>query len=147
MYITPYWAPTKVRNVRLQPITATTYASNSSYFFHSSLLFLLLQKKIILPSSIAQRLRTGCETRHSTVRGIKTRPHCKLLILNSGYVPPYYKVTSRKYFSLILITVLISNTRTQLVSRKSSFIISVHVASWRGPTREPIANPIKLKTY
>jgi hypothetical protein len=39
MYITPYWAPTKVRNVRLQPITATTYASNSSYFFHSSLLF------------------------------------------------------------------------------------------------------------
>jgi hypothetical protein len=39
MYITPYWAPTKVRNVRLQPITATSYVSNSSYFFHSSLLF------------------------------------------------------------------------------------------------------------
>jgi hypothetical protein len=39
MYITPYWAPTKVRNVRLQPLTATTYSSNSNYFFHSSLLF------------------------------------------------------------------------------------------------------------
>jgi hypothetical protein len=39
MYITPYWAPSKVRNVRLQPITATSYVSNSSYFFHSSLLF------------------------------------------------------------------------------------------------------------
>jgi hypothetical protein len=39
MYITPYWAPTKVRNVRLQPLTATTYWSNSNYFFHSSLLF------------------------------------------------------------------------------------------------------------
>jgi hypothetical protein len=39
MYITNYWAPSKVRNVRLQPITATTYVSNSTYFFHSSLLF------------------------------------------------------------------------------------------------------------
>jgi hypothetical protein len=39
MYITNYWAPSKVRNVRLQPITATTYVSNSSYFFTSSLLF------------------------------------------------------------------------------------------------------------
>jgi hypothetical protein len=39
MYITPYWAPSKVRNVRLQPISATSYVSNSSYFFHSSLLF------------------------------------------------------------------------------------------------------------
>ena len=39
MYITPYWAPSKVRNVRLQPLTATTYASNSTYFFTSSLLF------------------------------------------------------------------------------------------------------------
>jgi hypothetical protein len=39
MYITPYWAPTQVRNVRLQPITATSYWSNSNYFFHSSLLF------------------------------------------------------------------------------------------------------------
>jgi hypothetical protein len=39
MYITPYWAPSLVRNVRLQPLTATTYASNSTYFFTSSLLF------------------------------------------------------------------------------------------------------------
>jgi hypothetical protein len=39
MYITPYWAPSKVRNVRLRPITSTSYVSNSSYFFHSSLLF------------------------------------------------------------------------------------------------------------
>jgi hypothetical protein len=39
MYITPYWAPTSVRNVRLRPITATSYWSNSNYFFHSSLLF------------------------------------------------------------------------------------------------------------
>jgi hypothetical protein len=39
MYITPYWAPSKVRNVRLQPITATSYVSNSTYFFTSSLLF------------------------------------------------------------------------------------------------------------
>ena len=39
MYITPYWAPSSVRNVRLQPLTATTYASNSTYFFTSSLLF------------------------------------------------------------------------------------------------------------
>jgi hypothetical protein len=39
MYITPYWGPTKVRNVKLQPLTATSYWSNSTYFFHSSLLF------------------------------------------------------------------------------------------------------------
>ena len=39
MYITPYWAPSQVRNVRLQPITATSYVSNSNYFFHASLLF------------------------------------------------------------------------------------------------------------
>jgi hypothetical protein len=39
MYITPYWAPSNVRNVRLQPITSTSYVSNSTYFFTSSLLF------------------------------------------------------------------------------------------------------------
>jgi hypothetical protein len=39
MYITPYWAPSNVRNVRLQPLTSTSYVSNSTYFFTSSLLF------------------------------------------------------------------------------------------------------------
>jgi hypothetical protein len=39
MYITNYWAPTKVRNVALRPLTATSYWSNSTYFFTSSLLF------------------------------------------------------------------------------------------------------------
>jgi hypothetical protein len=39
MYITPYWAPSKVRNVRLRPITSTSYVSNSTYYFTSSLLF------------------------------------------------------------------------------------------------------------
>jgi len=39
MYITNYWAPSQVRNVRLRPITSTTYVSNSTYFFTSSLLF------------------------------------------------------------------------------------------------------------
>jgi len=39
MYITPYWAPTAVRNVKLRPLAATSYWSGSSYFFHSSLLF------------------------------------------------------------------------------------------------------------
>jgi hypothetical protein len=39
MYITNYWAPSKVRNVRLRPLTSTSYVSNSTYFFTSSLLF------------------------------------------------------------------------------------------------------------
>ena len=39
MYITNYWAPTKVRNVSLRPITSTSYWSNSTYYFTSSLLF------------------------------------------------------------------------------------------------------------
>ena len=39
MYITPYWAPSKVINVALRPLTATSYWSNSTYYFTSSLLF------------------------------------------------------------------------------------------------------------
>ena len=71
----------------------------------------------------------------------------KYSLMNSGYVPPYYDVTSRKYFSLSLIMVLVVSS-TVLVLRKSSFVIlSVYDVSWREPNGEPIANPIKWKTY
>ena len=83
----------------------------------------------------------GCVAKHFAVGGINIHPHCKLLLLlNSGYVHPYYDVTSRKYSSVSLIMVLVSST--ELVSRKSSFVISVYDASWQVPIGEPIASPI-----
>ena len=53
----------------------------------------------------------------------------KYSLLNSGYVPPYYDVISRIFFSC-LIMVLVSSS--ELVLRKSSFVIlAVYDASWR----------------
>jgi len=57
-----------------------------------------------------------------------------------GCVRPYYDVTFRKYSSVSLIMVLVSSTK--LVSRKSSFDMSVYDASWRVPIGEPISNSI-----
>ena len=58
----------------------------------------------------------------------------------------YYDVTSRKYFLWVSWCWLVSST--ELVSRKSSFVVTiVYDVSWRAPTGEPIANPIKWKTY
>ncbi len=49
--------------------------------------------------------------------------------------------------SMNLIMVLVDSS-TELVLRKSSFIIlNVYDASWRLPTDEPIASPIKWKTH
>ncbi len=62
-----------------------------------------------------------------------------------GCVRPYYDVNSRKYSSGSLIMVLVSSAK--LVSRKSSFVMSVCDASWRVPIGEPITNPIQWKTY
>jgi hypothetical protein len=52
----------------------------------------------------------GCVAKHSAVRAMRIHPHCVLLSLNSGYVCPYYDLTSsRKYFSLSLIMVLVTS--------------------------------------
>ena len=62
-----------------------------------------------------------------------------------GRVHPYYDVTFRKYSSVSLIMVLVSSTK--IVSRKSSFVMSVYDASWRESIGEPIMNPMQWKTY
>ena len=62
-----------------------------------------------------------------------------------GCARPYYDVTSRKYSSVSLIMVLVSST--ELVSRKSSFDMSVYDASWQVPIGKPITNSIQWTTY
>ncbi len=67
------------------------------------------------------------------------------LILNSGYVLPNYDVTLGNIFPASNHGASICLVPLRFL-RKSSLIILM-CKPWRVPTGEPIANPIKRKTY
>ena len=67
------------------------------------------------------------------------------LILNSGYVLPNYEVTLGNIFPASSHGASIFLVPLRFL-RKSS-LINLMCMPWRVPTGEPIANPIKWKTY